>query len=443
MQSNGFAGPVTLEGRVVRLVPLDPGHAGPLAEAARDPEVSRYLRSPLPAHPVQMAEVIAHRLDLAQRGQLLPFVTTLVGSGRVVGTTNFMRPDLANQSVEIGGTWIDSAYWRTAVNTEAKFLMLEFAFESAKVHRVYLQTDARNDRSRQAILRLGAVAEATFREDAHLGDGFYRTSVYFGILAPEWPAVRERLRGMLARAAPLPPDRPRPGHPLPPVSPREFRVEPPAANPRALRSAPTLVGRYVRLVPLTREHIPALAHAGRDPEVWRYLRFKPGTSTAGITNLVDTLLREQGEGTVQPMVVVLNEGERVLGIARYLDIDRQNSQVEIGTWIDSEFWRTPVNTELKYLVLRHAFETERLHRVALRTDSRNARSQAAIERLGAVKEGLLREHNLRPGPYWRSSYCYSILAVEWPAVAAELLRKLARPWDRGASPRPSAGTTPP
>lgn len=427
MDPEHFGGPVTLEGRFVRLVPLTVDHAEALAVAARDPEVSRYLRSPLPTSPTQMAELIAHRLDQAQRRALLPFVTTLARTGHVVGTTNFVRPEFADGNVEIGGTWIDSAYWRTPVNTEAKLLMLAYAFDTARAHRVYLQTDARNDRSQAAIRRLGAVLETTFREDAHLGEGFYRTSVYFGILATEWPAVRARLESALRREW-SPPDL-RPSHPKAAEHhAREFRVEPPSANPQSLKSAPVLEGRHVGLRRLTREDIPALAHAGRDPEVWRYLRFRPGVSIEAMTELVDSLLRDRDRGTVLPFVIRLKETQQVLGIVRYLDIDRQNNQLELGTWIDSGFWRTPVNTEVKYLALRHAFETERLHRVSLRTDERNLRSQAAIQRLGAVKEGLLREYVLRPDGRLRSSVCYSILVSEWPGVRATLEQRLARPW---------------
>lgn len=429
MHRDSFRLPVTLEGTHVRLVPLGREHAEGLVRAAQDPEVSRYLRSPLPTRTEDMARLIAHRLELARAEMLLPFVTTLTASGRVVGTTNFARPDLANETVEIGGTWIDRAFWHTAVNTEAKLLMLEFAFDRAGAHKVYLQTDARNSRSRTAIAALGAQEETVFREDVHLGDGRYRTSIYFGILASEWATVRSRLRRRLtepwasrveANAPTQSSDAPAPARP--------FRLEPPEANPTALREPPVLTGRYVTLVPLARDHVPGLAIAGRHPEVWRFLRIGPAQDLASMTTLVDGMLARRDEGSVQPFAIFFNPEQRPVGIVRYLDIDRQNNQVELGTWVDPALWRTPVNTELKYLALRHAFEIEAIHRVQLRTDSRNTRSQAAIERLGSVREGVLREYILRPDGYRRSSVCYSILADEWPKVKAGLEQKLARPW---------------
>ena len=125
--------------------------------------------------------------------------------------------------------------------------------------------------------------------------------------------------------------------------------------------------------------------------------------------------------------------ERVVsGMFRFFDIDRASRWVEVGTWLDPAVWRTPVNTEVKYLGLRYAFEEEGMHRVQLKTDSRNVRSQQAIERLGAVREGLLREHVRLPDGSLRSSYVYSVLESEWPSVKRNLEARLARPWNRRA-----------
>ncbi len=216
--------------------------------------------------------------------------------------------------------------------------------------------------------------------------------------------------------------------PFPRTGPSRSAFEPPSANPNCLQSLPTLTGRYVTLVPLEGYHVAGLAYAGRDEEVWRYLRIGPARDVPAMTELVSSLLAGRDRGEVQPFAILSNAEQRPVGIVRYLDIDRANNLVELGTWIDSALWRTPVNTEVKYLALRHVFETEKVHRVQLRTDSRNHRSQAAIERLGAVKEGVLREYILRPGGYRRSSVCYSILSSEWPQVRGNLEGKLARPW---------------
>jgi RimJ/RimL family protein N-acetyltransferase len=203
----------------------------------------------------------------------------------------------------------------------------------------------------------------------------------------------------------------------------------------------TLRGRYVELVPVDRAHIPGLARAGRDPAVWQFLRIGPGRNEAEMTAFVEEMLATQATGSILPFTVLALPERVPAGFFRYLDIDRENRWVETGTWLDSTRWRTPLNTELKYLVLSYAFEAEEVHRVQLRTDSRNERSQHAIERLGGVREGTHRDHfRLRDGSY-RTSIVYSILAAEWPPVKRRLEDRLARPWPGGA-PAPS-GAVPP
>ncbi len=197
-----------------------------------------------------------------------------------------------------------------------------------------------------------------------------------------------------------------------------------------------LEGRWVRLVPLVREHIPELARAGRDPEIWQYLRIGPGRNLEEMTALVEHHLAEQAKGTVLPFTIRVRPDDRVGGIVRYLEIDRENRSVEIGTWLDSAFWRSPINTEVKLLTMRYAFEDEGVHRFQLKTDVRNVRSQRAIERLGAQREGVLREHILRPDGQFRSSIYYSLLAAEWPASRERLEAMLARPWG-AATERPA------
>jgi N-acetyltransferase len=202
-----------------------------------------------------------------------------------------------------------------------------------------------------------------------------------------------------------------------------------------------LTGRFVELVPLERSHVPALSRAGRNPEVWRLLRIGPGRNEAEMTALVDKLLGEQSSGSVLVFAVQTLPDHVPAGMFRFLDIDRENQWVETGTWLDSTLWRTPANTEVKYLGLTYAFEDEKVHRVQLRTDSRNVRSQHAIERLGGVREGVHREHiHLRDGTF-RSSIVYSILAPEWPGVKQHLEAMLARPWAATSvrsSPEPPA-----
>jgi N-acetyltransferase len=190
----------------------------------------------------------------------------------------------------------------------------------------------------------------------------------------------------------------------------------------------TLSGRHVVLRPLDTAQIPALARAGRSPEVWRYLRIGPATTPETMTTLVEGFLRDRAAGEVYPFAVCLRSSEQPVGILRYFHIDRASSNVEIGTWLAPEVWRTPVNTEAKWLSLRHAFETEGLHRVTLKTHEGNDRSARAIARIGGVHEGTIREHILLPDGRYSSSVVFSILAEEWPQVRSRLEAALARPW---------------
>ena len=182
-----------------------------------------------------------------------------------------------------------------------------------------------------------------------------------------------------------------------------------------------LVGKVVRLEPLTEACIPALAEAGRDPSIWTYMRYGVVDTPQKMRHLVEYLLALQARGTDLPFVVVHQEAGCPIGMTRYMDIQPANRALEIGgTWYAPAYQRTAVNTECKYLLLRHAFETLGCIRVQLKTDLRNQRSQRAIERLGAVREGVLRNHMILPDGTVRSSVFYSILLAEWPGVKERL-----------------------
>ncbi len=191
----------------------------------------------------------------------------------------------------------------------------------------------------------------------------------------------------------------------------------------------------MRLVPLDPAHRDALLAAARDPEVGRYLLERPGTTIADTERRIARLLERQANGSDLPFTILQASDRRAVGMTGYLSIDRPNDAVEIGgTWLDRRFWRTPFNTEAKYLLLRHAFETEGAHRVFFKTDARNERSQRAIARIGAIREAVMREHIRLENGHYRSSVFYSLLAPEWPSVKAALETKLERPWS--ATPTP-------
>jgi RimJ/RimL family protein N-acetyltransferase len=189
----------------------------------------------------------------------------------------------------------------------------------------------------------------------------------------------------------------------------------------------TLVGRTVRLEPLSLAHAPDLAIAGQDESIWRYMLYGAVTSAEPMQAWVQDLLDRQAEGTDLPFAVVHLASERAIGATRYLEIRPEHRGLEIGgTWYAVDYQRTVVNSECKYLLLEHAFETLGCVRVQFKTDLRNERSQKALERIGAVKEGVLRSHMVRPDGTLRDSVYYSIIAPEWPDVKASLAKKMER-----------------
>lgn len=189
----------------------------------------------------------------------------------------------------------------------------------------------------------------------------------------------------------------------------------------------TLTGRVVRLEPLRIEHTAELYEAGRDPGIWTYLSVKPPTSQTEMEQLVLGALREQEAGECLPFATIDLASGRVVGQTRYLSIVPQDRGLEIGwTWLSPSVQRTGINTECKYLLLRHAFEVLGAIRVQLKTHHLNLKSQRAIERLGAVKEGILRNHKITLDGSYRHSVYYSVIESEWPQVRAGLEAKMRR-----------------
>lgn len=187
----------------------------------------------------------------------------------------------------------------------------------------------------------------------------------------------------------------------------------------------TLTGHWVRLEPLSEAHVSDLTRVGLDEEIWRYMRYGMVRTEEDMHNWVLEMLHLQKLGDDLPFAAILLETGRAVGCTRYLNIHREDRNVEIGgTWYGVAYQRTAVNTECKYLLLRHAFETLGCVRVNFKADRRNVRSLRAIERLGAIKEGVLRKHMVLPGGYVRDSVIYSIIDDEWPAVKRRLEEKL-------------------
>ena len=189
----------------------------------------------------------------------------------------------------------------------------------------------------------------------------------------------------------------------------------------------TLTGLRAQLIPLDRTHIPALYQAGQHDDIWHYMPLQTTPTQERMAGSVESALADQAAGTCLPFTIKDQETGSIVGSTRLFDISTLHRQGEIGhTWLTPSVWRTRINTECKYLLLRHAFESLGMIRVQLKTDLRNIRSQAAIERLGAVKEGVLRNHFILPDGYIRHSVLYSITDAEWPAVKTRLERFLTR-----------------
>jgi len=189
---NMLVEPMILEGKFVKLEPMQLEHVDALAEVGLEESLWKWIPTQCKTRE-DMENYVRLALSDQERGIALPFVTIEQASGTVIGSTRFGNIDVANKRAEIGWTWINPKWQRTVVNTEAKFLMLSHAFETWKCIRVELKTDALNEKSRNAILRIGAKEEGIFRKHMITSTGRYRDTVYFSVLDSEWPTVKQRL----------------------------------------------------------------------------------------------------------------------------------------------------------------------------------------------------------------------------------------------------------
>jgi len=186
----------------------------------------------------------------------------------------------------------------------------------------------------------------------------------------------------------------------------------------------TLEGRHVRLVPLEIAHVPALAEIGLDPDLWRWTTNELKTE-ADMRVYVESALQRQAQGTAVPFATMDRQSGRIVGSTRFANIETSDRRVEIGwTWIGRPWQRTAINTEAKYLMLRHAFEVWKCIRVELKTDVLNVRSRVAIQRIGAREEGIFRNHMITQTGRRRDTVYFSIIDSEWPEVKAALETKM-------------------
>lgn len=188
----------TLTGKTVELQPLQKEHAAQLVQAAADGELWNMKVTVIPG-PDTVAQYIATALEGRANQTVMPFVIVRRDTGQIVGSTRFWKIDLANRKMEIGHTWLGSSTQRSGINTEAKLLLLTHAFEALQAIRVQFTTDELNEKSRAAILRIGAKQEGIVRNERIMPDGRKRNSVRFSIIDTEWDEVKAMLQQKMAR----------------------------------------------------------------------------------------------------------------------------------------------------------------------------------------------------------------------------------------------------
>lgn len=301
--------------------------------------------------------------------------------GAAVGFANYRRLTTMHANTDLGIGIGEPSLWGQGLGTEALRLLVAHLLADRGLHRIRLHVAATNDRAIAAYKKAGFELEGIERDGVRGADGIFHDMAVMGL-------VRGRER--------------------------------PAFDPAPV----TLVGRHVRLEPLRLEHAAALCEAGDEDDIWRWVAGRP-EGVPGYASYIRAALDAQVTGQQVPFVVKRPDGE-VIGSTRYAHIERAGRTIEIGyTFYGKGARRTAVNTEAKYLLLDHAFGLGAI-RVWLQTDLRNERSQNAIARIGAKREGELRSERLRPDGTHRTSVIFSVIEPEWPATRAHLERLLAR-----------------
>lgn len=188
--------PVTLEGNLVRLEPMSPEHIDGLWEAGKFEQIWSYM-SIVMNTPEDTRSFVEQALQNQREGTELPFVIISLETGRIIGSTRFLGISRKDRGLEIGFTWLTPSVWKTAVNTECKWLLLRYCFEELGCIRVQLKTDSRNLNSQRAIKRIGGTYEGVLRNHMVMRDGYIRDSVYFSFIDKEWQAAKEKLQLLL------------------------------------------------------------------------------------------------------------------------------------------------------------------------------------------------------------------------------------------------------
>jgi N-acetyltransferase len=304
--------------------------------------------------------------------------------GRPVGQVNYRDLQPKGKSAEVGVGIGEPALWGKRLGREALGLLVKHLVDDLGVHRVSLSVLAYNDRAIASYKAAGFEVEGIERDGVMTDKGYFADDV--------------KMAYVVGRTRP-------------------------AFDPRPV----TLTGTHVRLEPLRREHAAELFPVAHDDDIWRLMLVPMPRDVGELERWIDAALQEQILGNQVAFLTRRTSDGAPIGSTRFLHIDRGNKTAEIGwTFLGREARRTVANTEAKFLQLRHLFEDLGAHRVWLQTDKLNERSQRAMERLGAIKEGEHRDDRISHDGRVRTSVVYGITRADWPSVRDHIRALLAR-----------------
>jgi RimJ/RimL family protein N-acetyltransferase len=371
----------TLRGQRVTLRPMTHADAPHLVRWANDPDFAWYQWGRRPGR-FPDDEAARKWLDTIAENRGITFA--IEHDGRPIGQANYRDLRPKGKSAEVGIGIGEPALWDKGLGREALTLLVRHLVDDLGLHRVRLSVLAFNDRAIASYKAAGFEVEGIERDGVMTDKGTWADDV--------------QMAYVVGRRRP------------------EF-------DPRPV----TLTGTHVRLEPLRREHAAELLPVALDDEIWRWYLIPAPRDIAAMDDLIANALAEQIRGEHVAFITRRVSDGAALGSTRFLHIDRGNKTAEIGwTWLGKEARRTVANTEAKYLQLRHLFDDLGANRVWLQTDKLNERSQRAMERIGALKEGELRDDRISHDGRIRTSVVYGITRRDWPAVHEHIRGLLAR-----------------
>jgi RimJ/RimL family protein N-acetyltransferase len=371
----------TLRGKRVTLRPMTHADAPHLVRWANDPDFAWYQWG---RRPGRFADADAGSKWLDVIAEHRGVVFAIEHEGRPVGQANYRDLQPKGKSAEVGIGIGDPSLWGKGLGREALGLLVRHLVDDLEVHRITLSVLAYNDRAIASYKAAGFEVEGIERDGVMTDRGTWADDV--------------KMAYVVGRARP------------------EF-------DPRPI----ALAGVHVRLEPLRREHAAELFPVAHDEDIWRLMLIPMPGEVVELERWIGAALEEQILGTQVAFITRRVSDGAPIGSTRFLHIDRANKTAEIGwTFLGRDARRTVANTEAKYLQLRHLFEDLGAHRVWLQTDKLNERSQRAMERLGAIKEGEHRDDRISHDGRIRTSVVYGITRTEWPSVAARIRGLLAR-----------------